>query len=82
MLGGTPAVLVTSQDTSAVVADDQDVYWSDEVAGEVARFPIAGGARAVLARNQLLPADIAVDDHNVYWLNSVNAIGTVMKVAK
>jgi sugar lactone lactonase YvrE len=79
--GGTPVVLATGQNASALAVDDRDVYWSDEGSGTIMRVPRSGGTPSVLATNQLQPSELTVDDANVYWINSAVG-GSVMKLVK
>ena len=52
-----------------------------DAAGTVQRVPIEGGESTVLATNQSLPSELAIDGSNIYWINSV-VDGAVMKLAK
>jgi hypothetical protein len=79
--GSAPVTVASTPGSDATVADSVNVYWTDEVSGSIQTTPIAGGTVRVLAKNQLAPTEMAIDDKNIYWVTS-SANGTVMKLAK
>ena len=81
LAGGAPVTLATSSGSYGLALDDRDVYFTDDGAGTIWRVSQTGGAATLLAGDQQIPGEIAVDDRNIYWLNSV-VDGAVMKLAK
>jgi hypothetical protein len=57
------------------------VYFTDPVDGAVLAVPRAGGDVAVLAHDRVLPSAIAVDDHDVYWVEDGDG-GSVVRLTK
>lgn len=69
--GGSPTTLASGlRDPVGVAADEDSVYWVDELAGTVVKMPRAGGRATVIASGQASPDAIAVDDQFVYWANA------------
>ncbi|HLK89031.1 MAG TPA: hypothetical protein VKZ18_04000 [Polyangia bacterium] len=52
----------------ALATDGTAVYVSDQGAGVIVEVPLAGGPPSVLASGQPVPASLALDDHDVYWV--------------
>jgi sugar lactone lactonase YvrE len=81
LAGGPPVTLAISSGSYGLALDDRDVYFTDDGAGTVWRVPQTGGGATLIADDQQLPGEIAVDGQNVYWVNAV-VDGVVMKLAK
>ncbi len=81
LAGGAPVTLATSSGSYGLALDDRDVYFTDDAEGTISRVPQTGGGAMLIAGDQQLPSEIAVDGQNVYWVNSV-VDGAVMKLAK
>ncbi|HUJ27218.1 MAG TPA: hypothetical protein VLW85_14435 [Myxococcales bacterium] len=77
--GADPQVIALTQHPDGLAVDDTNVYVSDE--STILRVGLGGENPTVIASDQLAPGEMAVDDDNVYWVNT-NPSGTVMKLAK
>jgi sugar lactone lactonase YvrE len=75
--GGTPKVLASGQNPSAIAVDKTSVYWTNIDDGAVMKVPLRGGTPTTLATVQGRVSGITVDASNVYW---PSGFGTVMKV--
>ena len=64
--GGAPEALVWGAGRG--LAMDATHIYVGAADGRVLRVPKTGGAALTLARTELYPSDIAVDDENVYWV--------------
>jgi hypothetical protein len=78
--GSDPEVLAPSTNANGVAVDDHDIYWTDDLKGNVLRHPLHGGETTVVAAGQAEPTDIAVDERYIYWIDSLAT--TVMRRAK
>jgi hypothetical protein len=56
-------------------ANETEVYWSNS---SLLVVPVRGGTPQVLAERAL--GDVAIDNVFIYWVNSVEGVGTVMKM--
>jgi hypothetical protein len=66
-----------------IAVDASDVYVTTTALsgdGTILRIPVAGGSAEPVATAQAAPADLAIDDIAVYWVNETT--GTVMRLAK
>lgn len=79
--GEESEVLASSDAAFAVVADEHHVYWTDVLSGQVLRVTRAGGPPEVVGMNLHNPLQLAIDDRNVYWIDSV-VDGKLFKRAK
>lgn len=71
----------------SLVADGDALYWTElgvtAGQGAVGKVGKAGGDAHLVAKNQVVPQDLAVDDAFVYWVNfGPTKNGTVRKAAK
>lgn len=78
---GSPIELARSPSPVAAVADQHQVYWSDDATGTIRRVPVEGGEVVVVASGQASPTDLVIDDENIYWINAAET-GSIMKLAK
>jgi hypothetical protein len=79
---GTQTMLVTGVGIAGLAMDATFAYWTDGImSGSVAKVPVDGGAPTVLAQQQAMPSDVAVDPLYVYWINQGGSAGSgaVMK---
>jgi hypothetical protein len=72
--GGPPVVLATRPSAAQIPWDvtvaGGAVYWNDYASpGSVMTAPVAGGAAATVAAQQIGPRNLAVAGANVYWTN-------------
>jgi hypothetical protein len=65
--GGAVSRLASWQDPIDLAVDGSHVYFVTYSGGTVARVPVAGGTPVVLASDQIIPTDIAIDATSVYW---------------
>ena len=63
-----------------LVVDASNIYWTEQIGGNLMWVPLSGGTPGTLASNQNGPQGIAQDSKSLYWTNTGG--GTVMKVAK
>lgn len=77
-----PITLVSGGAPRAIAADGAYAYWADTQT--VNKIPVAGGAKATVAADQIGTVSMAVDATTLYW--TTFSIGTrqgsVMKIAK
>ncbi len=63
-----------------MVVDSANLYWTEQLGGNLMWLPLGGGVLGTLASGQSRPQGIAADSKSVYWTDTAG--GTVMKVAK
>jgi len=66
---GTMSIFVRGGDVipdTTLAIDDKYVYWSD--GGSILRVPKAGGASEKIIPKAPKPAEIVMDEENIYWL--------------
>ncbi|HEX4420276.1 MAG TPA: hypothetical protein VH165_20310 [Kofleriaceae bacterium] len=78
--GSDAEALAPSANSTGVAVDDHDIYWTDDLNGNVLRHPLHGGETTVVAAGQAEPTDIEVDERYIYWIDSLAT--TVMRRAK
>jgi sugar lactone lactonase YvrE len=61
-------VLENRSQIAALATDGSALYVSDQVAGEIVKVPLHGGASRIIAGGQPMPAVLALDDQYVYWV--------------
>jgi hypothetical protein len=87
------AVVIASEQpassTSRIAIDDADAYWTygimvfdgpAEGNGSVTKAPLAGGAATAVASEQGVPAAIALNENDVFWIDQF--WGKIMKAPK
>jgi hypothetical protein len=76
---GQPVTVTSSSDpVLGITLDATHAYWTTgrriadaaPSGGTVMRVALAGGAPETLVSDQPLPTDIAVDSHNIYWIDA------------
>jgi hypothetical protein len=61
--------------------DATNIYWTNTAGGTVMQMPLAGGAPITLAKGQVSPYSLVVDEGNVYFTTfDGGQSGTIMKV--
>jgi uncharacterized repeat protein (TIGR03803 family) len=83
--GGADGPPISDQQAPWTLATDAEfVYWSTfggtANTGVIAKLPIGGSAVTTLASGLAAPAALAVDDTNVYWVDTV--CGAILKAPK
>jgi hypothetical protein len=66
---GSVSVLVKGGElvpNEALAMDNMFLYWSD--GGNILRVPKEGGQSEVIVPNAPMPAEMVVDDQNIYWI--------------
>jgi hypothetical protein len=79
--GGAPTTLASGSAPEGVVVDQDTVYFTSPGSsndGTVSSVPIAGGAVTTLVTGQSAPEGIALDAHNLYWVDT--QLGAVMRL--
>ncbi len=77
---GCLVTLATGFSLEDVVADSQNVYWSDSHNGQVGsvnKVPLGGGPTTTLASEQRHPRHLALDTSNLYFASDQEAIKKV-----
>lgn len=63
-----------------MVVDSANLYWTEQLGGNLMWLALDGGVSGTLASGQNRPQCIAEDSTSIYWTDTGG--GTVMKVAK
>jgi hypothetical protein len=70
LIGGQWEVVGDSSvqnDDFMITSDDSNVYWTENLSGNIMSAPVAGGAAIKLASNRTDPYDLASDGMNLVW---------------
>jgi hypothetical protein len=81
--GGTATTITTNDQPTGFAVDATHVYWNAD-AKRIVRTPHGGGTPEILADNELNPAELALDDCYVYWVDRQTLVGSSLdgKVAR
>ncbi|HET7540972.1 MAG TPA: hypothetical protein VFK05_13910 [Polyangiaceae bacterium] len=87
--GGAPSaqctgsvLLAQTPKASGLALADGHVYWTTrDMAGQVLRAPITGGASEVIADNELYPYEVAANGAQVFWVALGTEVGHVFQAS-
>lgn len=81
--GGTASSIVTDDQPTGLGVDGTHVYWASDFR-RIVKAPLAGGTPETLADNEFNPAELALDDCFVYWVDRETRVGSMLtgKVAR
>src|SRR5262249_16908882 len=66
-----PVVVASGQDgPMGIAVDSNNVYWTNQMGGQVMRAPLSGSGYVAIAFGQGHPTDIAIDASNAYFTNA------------